>query len=101
MHIRFFLLLLACGVGGFSASAAVAVQQGPGQGPVKAVPQAERKNKPERVSDDHDPTETARSARGSRPERSARGARGHEAGARGARGNAGGRSMGGGHGRGH
>ena len=45
--------------------------------PVKAVPQTERKSKPERVNEDasESPAE-GRSARSSRPERSARGARG-------------------------
>ena len=45
--------------------------------PVKAVPQTERKSKPERVNEDapESPAQE-RSARGSRPERSARGARG-------------------------
>ena len=45
--------------------------------PVKAVPQTERKNKPERVADNAaaQPVEN-RSARGDRPERSARGSHG-------------------------
>ena len=45
--------------------------------PVKAVPQTERKSKPERVDEDAPESAGAeRSARGNRPERSARGARG-------------------------
>ena len=45
--------------------------------PVKAVPQTERKSKPERVEDNTPENSGAEhSARGSRPERSARGARG-------------------------
>ena len=73
--------------------------------PVKAVPQTERKSKPERVADDNDDAPEAASARGSRPERSARGARGSRGaggvgrGARGANGGGAGRPTG--VGRGH
>lgn len=85
----------------------VPAQNVPAEPPVKAVPQTERKPKPERVDEDapESPGE-APSARGSRPERSARGARGSQgraAGAgRGARGaGAGGAGRPAGVGRGH
>ena len=68
------LVLLLCG-----AVAARAQTVPTTEPPVKAVPQTERKSKPERVSEDapESPAE-GRSARGSRPERSARGARGSQ-----------------------
>jgi hypothetical protein len=78
--------------------------------PVKAVPQTERKNKPERVADNTaaQPTDT-RSARGDRPERSARSSHGRGTDGRSGSGDAGqsggnsgrdnsGRGSGGGHG---
>ena len=79
------LVLLLCGAVAARAQTVPAPGAPAAEPPVKAVPQTERKSKPERVSEGalESPAE-GRSARGSRPERSARGARGshgHEAGA--------------------
>ncbi|GAC1374896.1 MAG: hypothetical protein NVSMB30_18360 [Hymenobacter sp.] len=75
--------------------------QGPGaEAPIKAVPQTERKNKPERVDDTQPatppaearsarPERSARSERSDRPERSARGTHGGMEGGREARGSRG------------
>ncbi|GAA3968650.1 hypothetical protein [Hymenobacter antarcticus] len=76
--------------------------------PVKAVPQTERKSKPQRVDENGEAVEAPdapATARSARPERSARGSRASEGG-RGARGAGGagaggGRATGAGRGRGH
>ena len=95
-------LLLSFALAVFLLRAGAASAQVPAQeAPVKAVPQTERKLKPERVdAPGEEPAGARTSARGERPERSARGARGRRDADRGARG--GGREAGGpGHGRGH
>ncbi len=67
------VILLLCGAGAARAQTVPAPEP-----PVKAVPQTERKTKPERVREDtpESPAE-GQSARGNRPERSARGAQGN------------------------
>ena len=68
------LVLLLCGTVAARAQTVPAPEP-----PVKAVPQTERKSKPERVDEDAPETPgEERSARGSRPERSARGTRGSQ-----------------------
>ena len=71
------LVLLLCGAVAARAQTVPAPGAPATEPPVKAVPQTERKSKPERVNEDasESPAE-GRSARSSRPERSARGARG-------------------------
>ena len=71
------LVLLLCGAVAARAQTVPAPGAPATEPPVKAVPQTERKSKPERVNEDapESPAEE-RLARGNRPERSARGARG-------------------------
>ena len=71
------LVVLLCGAVAARAQTVPAPGAPATEPPVKAVPQTERKSKPERVNEDasESPAE-GRSARSSRPERSARGARG-------------------------
>ena len=72
-----YLILLLCGTVAARAQTVPAPGAPTTEPPVKAVPQTERKSKPERVDEDAPETRgEERSARGSRPERSARGARG-------------------------
>ena len=73
------MILLLCGIVAARAQTVLAPGAPTTEPPVKAVPQTERKSKPERVDEDAPETRGAeRSARGSRPERSARGARGSQ-----------------------
>ena len=73
------LVLLLCGTVAARAQTVPAPGAPTTEPPVKAVPQTERKSKPERVDENAPETRgEERSARGSRPERSARGARGSQ-----------------------